>query len=123
MKLFNTQESDIIKQLYDEATEYIKSRFDELLIKKDENTYNFNDNIGVRIIGFQQDFSPSQIRIETVYYINKKITTIGTHIWRWSYHMKNTIDDLINQIIKELPEIQEKRDKAALSRVAKKYNL
>ena len=40
-----TQESDITKQLYDEVREYIKSRFDELLIKKDENTYNFNDNI------------------------------------------------------------------------------
>lgn len=40
-----TLENEIKSQIYNDSIEYIKSRFDKLLIKKDENYYNFNDDM------------------------------------------------------------------------------
>lgn len=115
----NTLENEIKHQIYNDAIEYIKSKFDKLLIKIDENIYNFNDNIGVKIKPNQI----SQIKIETVYYKNKKITAIGTFYWRWQYEMNTSIDNFIDNIIKEIQEIQEKREMDSLKRLKRKFNI
>jgi len=117
--VLSKKEIDTEKEFYSKVKDYVKSEFEKKLQKKGDHDYLLNDSIGI----YFNKVAKTVINIMVAYYKDGNLTKFGNSSFSWRYTDKLTIDEFIDKVITGLEKIHKTREKAGLTRIAKKYNL
>lgn len=119
------KEREIRNKIVAESYPYMIELFEKKLkpyAEENRSYYMLNSKIGIYILKFFEH--SSEITIHVVYKkANKKGLTMGKTRFRWNEKDSATIEEFVDYVISSLEKLNAAREKAELSRVAKKYNM